>query len=504
MRTPRDASPTATSHRLRIAALLDNLNAFSGGYEAQLRDALHARCRAAGHHLLMVYGGPLEAPQQPDAADNAIYELLRPDSFDGVIVVSSLLSTYCGPSGVARLTDRLAGTPMCSIGIELPDVASVVLDNGPGMEAVVEHLVVEHRCKRIAFLAGTPRNPEARMRLGAYQEVLTRHGIAYDPALVAPGYFRANSAKVAMEGLLARGVKIDGVVAANDEMATGAIDVLRKRGLRVPQDVPVTGFDDLLLARLGNPPLTTAAQPFAEVADWAVQAIEAQSAGREVPARTEVAARFVRRQSCGCGRPGTSQDSAPTALPDGHDVASLGERLAAVQPVLAALLGGEPSSGGEVARRLIDGLRTELDGTREAFQAAIVDLLDDAGGDDERQRLLHTAICHLRDEVRAWSSLPIERLLFDGLNLVALSNTASQLQHRLLLDENYLRLLGVGEQASIAFDLDVAARRAGQGPAERGRADRLPGVRRRGERERDARPPAIGHESARRRAGGGR
>ena len=97
--------------------------------------------------------------------------------------------------------------------------------------------------------------------------------------LVARGHFRTNSAKVAMEEILARAWHIDGVVAANDEMATGAIDVLRKRGLRVPQDIPVTGFDDLLLARLGNPPLTTVAQPFDEVADWAVRAIEAQIAG---------------------------------------------------------------------------------------------------------------------------------------------------------------------------------------------------------------------------------
>ena len=80
-------------------------------------------------------------------------------------------------------------------------------------------------------------------------------------------------------------------------------------------------------------------------------------------------------------------------------------------------------------------------------------MLDSAGTDNERQHLLHSAICYLREELRGWSSLPVERVLFDGLNLVALSTTTSQMQHRLLLDENYLRLLGVGEQASIAFDL---------------------------------------------------
>jgi len=434
--------------------LLDHLNSFSGGYEAQLRDAIHGKCRQAGHHLLLIYGGPAEAPQAPDAADNAIYALLRPDSADGVIVVSSLLSTHSGPSGVIRLAQRLAHPAMCSIGIELPGVPSLVLDNRPAMEAVVEHLIRDHGCRKIAFLAGTPENPEANARFEAYQAVLSRHGIAFDPRRTARGYFRANSAKVAMEEILASGLEIDGVVAANDEMATGAIDLLRKRGLRVPQDLPVTGFDDLVLARLGNPPLTTVGQQFDQVADWAVQAIEEQLAGRAVRAYTEIGARLVRRQSCGCGHNAHRPDSPDLPLPHPSAEVSQTEQLEAQSPVLAGILGTGFSDGAAAARRLLDALAAELQGQGEAFQEAIFSLLESAGTDNERQQQLHSAICYLREEVRGWSSLPVERVLFDGLALVALSTTTSQMQHRLLLDENYLRLLGVGEQASIAFDLE--------------------------------------------------
>jgi DNA-binding LacI/PurR family transcriptional regulator/signal transduction histidine kinase/ActR/RegA family two-component response regulator len=440
------------AHRLRIAVLLDHLNSFSGGYEAQLRDAIHTKCREAGHHLLFIYGGPVEAPQPLDAADNTIYELLRPDSVDGIIVVSTLLSTYGGPSGVARLVGRFAGAKLCSVGIDLPGVPSLVLDNRPGMEAVVEHLVRDHGRRRIAFLAGTPKNPEAELRFDAYQTVLARNGIAFDPALVARGYFRTNSAKVAMEEILARGVVIDGVVAANDEMATGAVDVLRKRGLRVPQDIPVTGFDDLMLARLGNPPLTTVAQPFDEVAEWAVRAIEGQIEGRSLPPSTQLAARFVRRQSCGCGYDAYRRDApGPPAVPATET--SVEDRLETLRPVLAGLLGTSSSGEAAAVTRLLDGLRAEIAGRVDAFHDAIGGLLDDAGTDNERQRMIQSAICYLRDELRGWSSLQVERALFDGLNLVALSNTTSQMQHRLLLDENYLRLLSVGEQAAIAFDL---------------------------------------------------
>ena len=285
--------------------------------------------------------------------------------------------------------------------------------------------------------------------------MLARHGIAFDPALIARGYFRTNSAKVAMEEILARGVTIDGVVAANDEMATGAIDVLRKHGLRVPQDIPVTGFDDLMLARLGNPPLTTVAQPFDQVADWAVRAIEEQVAGRAVPARTEVAARFVRRQSCGCGYEAYRRDSQALPLTAIDRQGIHGRRASAtLWPVLAGLLGTgllERRRGGDAPARWASRGDRQVSARRSTRPSSR--LLDNAGTDNERQRMLHSAICYLRDELRGWSNLQVERVLFDGLNLVALSNTTSQMQHRLLLDENYLRLLGVGEQASIAFDL---------------------------------------------------
>jgi DNA-binding LacI/PurR family transcriptional regulator/signal transduction histidine kinase/ActR/RegA family two-component response regulator len=448
---------TTAPRRRRIAMLLDHLNSFSGGYEAQLRDAIHGKCRQAGHHLLLVYGGPAEAPRPPDAADNAIYALLRPDSVDGVVVVSSLLSTYSGASGVVRLAERLAHPAMCSIGIELPGVPSLVLDNRPGMEAVVEHLVRDHGRRKIAFLAGTPENPEATARFGAYQTVLTRHGIAFDARRVARGYFRANPAKIAMEEIFASGVEIDAVVAANDEMATGAIDYLRKRRLRVPQDVPVTGFDDVVLARLGNPPLTTVTQPFQEVADWAVQTIEDQLAGRAVRPYAEIAARLVRRQSCGCGHDAhhDAVHTDPTRLPSkrSRGEVSLTEHLRSLGPLLAGRLDAGFPDGAAAAARLLDALGAELQGKGEAFQDAVFGLLENAGADNERQHLLQSALCYLREELRGWSSLPVERSLFDGLNLVALSTTTSQMQHRLLLDENYLRLLGVGEQASVAFDL---------------------------------------------------
>lgn len=445
-------SPRSTgSRRLTIAVLLDHLNFFGRGYEGQLRDALHTRCRRVGHNLLFLYGGALDAPNPQEAADNAIFRLPSPGDFDGIVVMSTLLSAFCGPAGVGQLIHRLQPAHLCSLGASYPGIPSLVVDNRSGLELVTEHLIHDHGCRRPAFLAGTPKNPDSDERFQGFAATLERHGIPIESSRVASGHFLPSLGRAAMDELLDRKVGFDAVVAANDSMAIGAIQALRKRGLRVPQDIPVTGFDDLTLARLCNPPLTTVAQPFEILADLAVGLIEDQAAGRQVPELTQIPSQFVRRQSCGCGyrTPGESCSSLPQL---GGSVVWR-ERLDDLKPALADLLRTASVDVTVAASRLCDGLHSEIVGEKEAFQKAVAELLVDVGDDSECHRTLQSAINRLRNEMSDEPDLHLESAFYDALSLVALSNTTAQVQHRLGLDENYLRLLTVGEQASAAFDL---------------------------------------------------
>jgi len=438
---------------LRIAVLLDCPTFFGWGYQAQLRDALDVRCRARGHDLLMLYGGALDGPDPSEMAENAIFNLVQPGSFDGIIAISTLLGAFRGPQRVSQLIDTYKPANLCSFGIALPGVPSLVLDDRTGMETVVEHMVRNHGCRRLAFLTGVPQNPEAEARFAAYRDVLARHAIDFDPALVACGYFRPGPGRLAMEEILARKVDFDGVVAANDIMALGAIQALRKHGRRVPQDVLVAGFDDMPLARLGNPPMTTVAQPFESLAYAAIQIIEDQVAGRAVPECTRVPARFVCRQSCGCNfeRPTGS------AAPDVAAKVMTAEHLRARSNSLGRELAGELMAGADdgslAATQLLAGLHAEAAGESDAFARAVNELLEAIGDDNEGHRRVEGAIGCLRNELRCAEDLQVERALYDGLDLVALSSMTTQMQHRLALDENYVRLLTLGSQAAVAFDL---------------------------------------------------
>ncbi len=437
--------------RLTIAVLFDNANFFEGCYEAKLREALDARCRQDGHNLLLLYGGALDAPWPMNAADNLIFKALRPDSCDAIIVVSSMLAAFCGPDPVAHLVETYRPAPLCSVGLALPGIPSLVLDNRAGMEAAVEHLIHDHGVRRPAFLAGTPKNPEAQERLDTYKAVLSRNGIPFDPALVTCGHFMPKQGRAAMDELLGTGIAFDAVIAANDNMALGAIEALRKWGRRVPRDIPVTGFDDLPLAGVCNPPLTTVSQPLERMAGLAVETVLAQLAGHQVSECVVLPSELVCRRSCGCefdqhirAQPIVLENESPT-----HGK----ERIGRLRAELASTLRRRSPEAEQISNRLIDGLQAEDLGQRRAFQRAVGDMLDDIGDETEHHRLMQDAIVWLRDELADVADIHLERAFFEGLNLVAASSTTTQARQRVSLEDNYATLLSVSEQASVAFDL---------------------------------------------------
>ncbi|MFI8500877.1 LacI family DNA-binding transcriptional regulator [Streptomyces sp. NPDC085524] len=136
------------------------------------------------------------------------------------------------------------------------EVSYVDADNRGGAREAVRHLVAQGR-RRIAHIAGPLDQTSAADRLSGYRDVLP----AADPALVAEGDFTVVGGARAMAGLLDRCPDVDAVFAANDLMATGALRVLRERGLEVPARVAVVGFDDAEpVAESSDPPLTTVRQ----------------------------------------------------------------------------------------------------------------------------------------------------------------------------------------------------------------------------------------------------
>jgi DNA-binding LacI/PurR family transcriptional regulator len=142
---------------------------------------------------------------------------------------------------------QLQGQKYCSIGS----------DNLLGGRRATLHLARLGR-KRIVFLGET--DPEALQRRAGYVEALKESGLEVDPTLICPVDFELESAEAAVNTLVRRKVAFDAIFASSDLIALGAIRALRRAGVRVPEDVSVVGYDDMLLSRLSTPALSTIKQ----------------------------------------------------------------------------------------------------------------------------------------------------------------------------------------------------------------------------------------------------
>ncbi|MEV5439763.1 LacI family DNA-binding transcriptional regulator [Streptomyces sp. NPDC052682] len=194
---------------------------------------------------------------------------LRSRASDGVILVTSALEP------VLHEELRVLGVPLVVVdpaGSPALDVPTIGAANWSGGLAATEHLLsLGHR--RIGLIAGPPRLLCSRARLDGYRAALDGAGITPDDSLIVPGDFRPDSGFTGCTALLGLPEPPTAVFATSDQMALGAIEALRRRGLRVPQEMSVVGFDDLPEVRWSAPPLTTVRQPLADMGRLAVRTV---------------------------------------------------------------------------------------------------------------------------------------------------------------------------------------------------------------------------------------
>ncbi len=190
-------------------------------------------------------------------------------------------------------------------------IACVRIDDRQASHDVVAHLIA-HGHARIGYITGDPNQTASAHRWQGYRDALADAGIDYDDALVQPGHFTYRSGLEAAERLLALDLPPSAIFASNDDMASAVVSVAHRRGLDVPRDLSVVGFDDTSAATMVWPELTTIHQPVAEMADTAIDillreirhpASAARRAVNHVLAHQLITRASVSRPLAGPGRP---------------------------------------------------------------------------------------------------------------------------------------------------------------------------------------------------------
>lgn len=213
---------------------------------------------------------------------------------DGVLLVLSDLSAHqqsqLGELGIPVVVIDPVGQP----GAAVPSVGAT---NWAGGLAATEHLLgLGHR--RVAVIGGPPSVPCSRARVDGYRAAMNAAARRVPAGYVRHGDFTPPSGYEAMNALLDLPHPPTAVFACADQMALGAYEALYERGLRVPDDMSIVGFDDLDAARWSAPPLTTVRQPLTEMAAMATRMLLALVNGEELGShRLELATALIVRQS---------------------------------------------------------------------------------------------------------------------------------------------------------------------------------------------------------------
>jgi LacI family transcriptional regulator len=260
----------------------------SSFWEMSLR-GIEDRLRGSGY-VPMLMSGHWDAEQEAQRV-----ELLVQRQVDGIILLSGRL-------GVERIKRFAAHRPIAVFGrdLEAKNTIGVCLDNRGGAADATTHLTdLGHR--QIAFIAGVPEHRDALDRMAGYRDALSAAGIPFERKLVVQGDFTETGGFLAMNRLIDSGQAFTAVFAANDQTAFGARLALYRRGIRLPDDVSLVGFDDLPVSRYTTPPLTTVHQPVYEVGCMLVDAIfdliEGRPSKLEVPRMQVIVRESTRRRA---------------------------------------------------------------------------------------------------------------------------------------------------------------------------------------------------------------
>lgn len=279
-------------------------------FVVELRSALEKEAKEKGYSLLVFtcFGDNVNIDEKGtvnpnfDEGERVIFRLPNLKQADGVVFLYDVFAE----SQWDEIYDLVRNRCQCPVvnfrtPLEVPGVYNIYVDDKNSFAGMVQHFIDVHGARRINLVTGPEGNVHSIFRRDIYKSVLERNRIPYREDRVYYGNFWKNCGDDIVESMLHSPDRLpEVIICANDFMAISVIEALKSRGIQVPEQVLVAGYDDLEESRYSHPALTTVGQPIEQMAQTAIHLLERIWAGEKPEQNIYLPGKVILRQSCGC------------------------------------------------------------------------------------------------------------------------------------------------------------------------------------------------------------
>ena len=273
----------------------------TGYYQQQLVHTLSKTASKRGYNLLTFSAFTIYGSDTKNAAgEYNILHLIPYEQLDALIVCHDTFNSNEAVEELWKLVTERCQAPIISIRKKVNGCYNILVEDTDAIPAFVRHFHDVHHFDRIAFMSGPYNHPDAIFRLEKYKEAMAELGLDCPEEYIFEGNFWKDCALDASKHFMSLKKRPQAIVCANDYMALSLCKELTLQGYSVPQDIAISGFDDVRDARANVPPLTTCYVSVSDMAKKAMETIDTLLNGKEAPACTFVPTKIIIRNSCGC------------------------------------------------------------------------------------------------------------------------------------------------------------------------------------------------------------
>ena len=270
-------------------------------YQSRFISGFNKKALAADYDVCIfsMYRKYQDTPEN-EKGESEIFNLMNPDKFSGAVILKDSIQTENAAHELEKRLKESFHEPIVVIEKESDLFPSIYIDGYSAVFDLITHLIEVHGYRDIAFVTGKKNHKHSKERLQAYRDAMERAGLTVSENRISYGDYWYQSGEVYAEQLLSQGDKLpDAVACANDQMAIGLCKALTARGIRIPEDIAVVGYDSTYEGQTSPCTVTSALIPAKDFGEYAFDFLIKKING-EVPEAFSLEPELIFGESCGC------------------------------------------------------------------------------------------------------------------------------------------------------------------------------------------------------------